>query len=138
MRRKLLLLFVVGLATCVGGSAADTPHIVAKFELLNQTGPIPTTTVFTPKHWGTFQISTIIVQTVASGNGFWNEAFTWTDGGGTQTVVLNSSGNTDLRGSTSKVFALRMNRGKPLRVGTSTVDLPGGQYNLWVVVEQLM
>jgi hypothetical protein len=69
MHRKLMLLFVVAVATCVGGSAADTPHIVKRFHLYNQLGAIGPVTVYTPRagHGGMFRVNTVMVLTVGNG-----------------------------------------------------------------------
>ncbi len=70
MHKRLLLLFAVMLAMCVGGSAGDTPHIVKRFHLYNQSGAIGPVAVYTPKvgHGGMFRVNTFVVTTAGNGN----------------------------------------------------------------------
>ena len=114
-----------------------TPQIVATFQRLNQTGPISPATLFTPKHWGTFQVSLVMVQTVAGPvNGWWNAEFNWTDGGGAESYNPISLG--DARGQDNWIFATRVKAGTPFIFSTTEADSPSGKYNVWIVVEQLM
>jgi hypothetical protein len=64
----LLVMLFGSWSSSLGQNASKPtfPLVIATFQRLNQTGPIPLTTIFIPQHWGTFQISTVIVQTVAS------------------------------------------------------------------------
>jgi hypothetical protein len=48
MHKKLLLLFVLCLLMCAAGSAKDgIPHVVKRFNLYNQTGPIGPIALYT-------------------------------------------------------------------------------------------
>src|SRR5580692_1524033 len=71
MHKKLMLLFAVAVATCVGGFAADSPHIVKRFHLYNQTEATGPITIYTPKlgHGGMFRVNTFILVTVGNGQG---------------------------------------------------------------------
>jgi hypothetical protein len=112
------------------------PQIVARFERLNQTGPISPTTIFTPTHCGTFQVSIVMVQTVAGGNGIWFGTFNWTDGSGSDSTNLQL--DTFQRQSANSVFAARVKAGTPFSFQITESNTPGGKYNVWIVVQQLM
>jgi hypothetical protein len=139
MRRVCLLVVLFG-SWCfsLGQSAPKltVPKIVAAFERLNQTSPISLTKVFTPQHWGTFQVSVVMVETVAGGEGIWNGQFFWRDGGGDEGNGLPLG--TTRRGSVSIIWAGRMKAGTPFEFSINAVNSPGGKYNVWIVVEQLM
>src|SRR6266852_6871269 len=61
-----------------------SPPIVAKGKLLNQTAPIPTTTIFTPVQTGLYRLS--VYGTLTTGaqnsNSFWSYSPVWTDDSG--------------------------------------------------------
>jgi|ERR1022692_1218147 hypothetical protein len=141
MRRTCYLLVMLFLSwtSSFGQSAPKltSPRIVATFQRLGQTGPIDPVTIYTPRQWGTFQISIIIVETVAGGDGYWNPKCFWKDGGGPEESNIILLGTTQ-RGSGSLVFAARVKAKTPLTFSTTVVNSPGGKYNVWVVVEQLM
>ncbi len=135
----LLLVLFWSWSSSFGQNASEPtfPRIVATFQRLNQTGPIRLTTIFTPEHWGTFQISTVIVQAVAGGDGTWSELYKWTDGSGKQEYPFVSL-NSNLRHSNNGVFAARVKTATPFKFGVTASNSAGGKYNVWVVVEQLM
>jgi hypothetical protein len=86
------------------------PKIVATFHRIGQTAEISPTTIYTPKNWGTFRISIVMVGTVAQGTSsdFWAGGVLFTDG-------------------------------KPIKVFVKSYGAEGkSTYNIWVVVEQLM
>jgi hypothetical protein len=95
---KTLCVVALLLATFVftsGSKPADaspvtpvSPPIVAKGKLVNQTAPIPTTTIFTPTQVGLYRISVYMTLTkvdIAS-NSTWWFTMNWTDDGGAESA----------------------------------------------------
>jgi hypothetical protein len=73
------------------GASAPTnyasPQIVARCKLVNQTAPIPTTTIFTPLQTGLYRLSvyaTVLNSGVTGSQ--WNFDLTWTDDQGQQNI----------------------------------------------------
>jgi hypothetical protein len=98
MRRKLLLFFVA-LTLCFGGSARDTPHILKRFHLYNQSGAIGPVTVYTPQrgHGGIFRVDTFTLTTVGNGE----DGYLSDEVGSTNRVGRNRLG------ATTRVLLLR-------------------------------
>lgn len=118
-----------------------TPRIVATFERLGLTAELPPTTIYTPKTWGTFRISIVMVGTLANGtNASWIGAIRFTDGSGPNGPDGFGAGlYTVSRETAVSAFPIRAKAGKPLKFSvTSSGDTSGSKYNVWVVVEQLM
>jgi hypothetical protein len=122
-----------------------TPQIVATFERLGLTAELPPTTIYTPKDWGTFRISIVMVGTVANGqvNPYWEGGLQFTDGAGLnrpsfQTFAAELA--TDIRRTAAAEFPIRAKAGKPLKFSVTSHqgDTSGTKYNVWIVVEQLM
>jgi hypothetical protein len=73
MRKSTLCFLLVLLSSWSAYGQAPTKHkptfpqIVATFQRLGQNGEISPTSLFTPKRWGTFQVSIVMVETVAGG-----------------------------------------------------------------------
>src|ERR1700680_3891972 len=72
MRRSTCCLLVVlfgSWSSSLGQSAPKLtyPKIVATFHRFGLTAELPPTTIYTPKNWGTFRISIVMVGTVANG-----------------------------------------------------------------------
>jgi hypothetical protein len=145
MRRStcclLVVLFGSWLST-LGQSAPKftTPQIVATFQRLNQIGEISPTTIYTPKNWGTFRVSIVMVGTTGNGESaaFWSAKIDYTDGAGDTNFLegdlLTSTPQTD-----GVQYPIRTKAGKPLKVSVTSVgNTSGSKYNVWVVVEQLM
>ncbi len=67
-----------------------SPLIVAKGKLVNQTAPIPMTTIFTPNQTGLYRISVYVTLTKSdpSSQSFWNYYVQWTDDAGTEDGYL--------------------------------------------------
>jgi hypothetical protein len=65
-------------------SSPTSPVIVAKRRLVNQTAPIPTTTIFTPGQDGVYRLSAYatITQSDPSSQSYWIWNPTWTDDAG--------------------------------------------------------
>jgi hypothetical protein len=144
MRRATCCLLVVlfgSWSSSFGQSAPKftTPQIVATFERLGQTKEIKPVTIYTPPHWGTFRVSIVMVGTVANhSSNFWSAKVYYSDGAGNKNFV-----ETDLDENTRQTngagFPIRAKAGTPLKISVTPVgDTSGSEYNVWVVVEQLM
>ena|SRR5579872_5855043 len=143
MHRKLILLFVLSLFMCAGGAAKDgIPHVVKRFNLYNQTGPIGPITLYTPKHSGMFRVNTFMVITVGNGNGGAYCGYVgFTDKFGSSQVFATSpycpqtanAGNAET-GTTPGP----MKAGASLKFSVGTAgSWQGAQYNVYIVVEEL-
>jgi len=83
-------------------TTAIGPAIVAKGKLVNQTAPIPTTSLFTPTQSGLFRLSAYATITTPDPNSSssWDYSFTWTDdsglsqGGGERVLCACGNDNT--------------------------------------------
>jgi len=94
-------LLLAAFAFTSGGRSADvsptTPisaPIVARAKLVNQTGPIPTTTILTPAQSGLYRLSVYATMTTSSSSS-WSFTPNWTDDSGaslTTNGVLLSQG----------------------------------------------
>jgi hypothetical protein len=121
-----------------------TPRIVATFERLGQTAEIAPTIIYTPKKWGTFRISIVMVLTETNGfhHNFWTGHVSFKDGAGENAPYFpNDDANlyADLLETGGSEFPLRAAAGKPIKFSvTSEGTTSGTKYNVWVVVEQLM
>jgi hypothetical protein len=123
MRRTTALLVMVfgSWLSSLGQSAPKftAPQIVATFHRLNQAAEIPPTTVYTPKSWGTFRISIVMVGTVANGtsNTDWAGLLQFTDADG-ENVPCDGCGTflplDRLRNSVIE-FPIRARAGKPIK-----------------------
>lgn len=67
-------------------TATISAPIVARGEVLNQSTPIPTTTIFTPTQTGLFRLSVYAYLSTSdvSSNQGWNYTLNWTDGAGAE------------------------------------------------------
>ena len=143
MRRTCYLLVVLfgAWSSSLGQSVPKftTPQIVATFHRLGQTAEIPPTTIYTPKNWGTFRISIVMVGIVATGNGYWAGELLFDDGAGKDNPFdFAAFLNLDIRRTAVAEFPIRAKMGKPIRFQVKSVGAEGSKYNVWVVVEQLM
>jgi hypothetical protein len=111
------------------------PRVVARTILKDKTGDLKPITLFTPKHFGVYRISGVMVVTAQNGND-WYGSITYEDGGGSQQFSFDASGN---KGDYAVgPFVCRDFKGTPIRLSLSTGGDQGGTYNLFVVVEQIM
>jgi hypothetical protein len=148
MRRAtfFLLVFLCGSWSVSLGQHAPkftTPRIVATFERFGLTAPMPLTTIYTPKSWGTFRISVVMVGTVANGtaNPYWLGSLQITDGAGENSpCACDAFLFTQFRETSSGEFAIRAKAGKPIKFSVTAPlgGTSGSKYNVFVVVEQLM
>ena len=97
-------LLLAAFAFTPGSRSADAspttaigPAIVAKGKLVNQTAPIPTTTIFTPTQTGLYRLSVYatVTTTDPSSQSYWNFNAGWTDDAKAESVttILYSTGN---------------------------------------------
>jgi len=138
----LLVLLLLSWSSSFGQNAPKltTPRIVATFERIGLTTGLPETTIYTPKNWGTFRVSIVMVGTVSNQqDGTWSGELHFTDGAGENpypsfTVQLGTS----IPQTAVADFPIRAKAGKPIKFEVSSYIGQGSKYNVWVVVEQLM
>jgi hypothetical protein len=149
MRRSTCCLLAILFGSWLSSFAQSAPRltspkIVATFERIGQTAEIPPTIIYTPKKWGTFRISIVMVGTEASGNGdaAWTGNLQFWDGAGENQppYTYYMELQTDIRETASAEIPIRARAGKPIKfsVGSINGSTEGSKYNVWVVVEQLM
>jgi hypothetical protein len=83
----LLVAFGLVAARSTGLPASPPPPvIVAKQRLVNQTAPIPATTIFTPAHDGVYRLSVYATLTKSdpSSQAYWSFVADWTDDAGSE------------------------------------------------------
>jgi hypothetical protein len=68
----------------------QSPVIVARERLVNQTAPIPTTTIFTPRQTGLYRLSVYMTMSRV-GTAFWGFNFNWSDDGGAESSSMTGS-----------------------------------------------
>jgi len=147
MRRAtfLLLFLSASWASSLGQSAPKftTPRIVATFERLGLTHELPPTTLYTPKTWGTFRISMVMVGTVANGasDSEWSTILQFADADNDNAPcdLCGTHLPVDVPRNASTEFPIRARPGQPITFSVvSFGDTSHTKYNVWVVVEQLM
>jgi hypothetical protein len=157
MRKTLLLVLLAASASCFGQSSVPLyPRVVAKVSLTGQTAAIPTTTIFTPKANGLYRISAYGAMTtpVSENAASWSVSFGWTDDAGAEgpvdLMVIQDWAAPPLAfgfcsfapsgGFTSPgcLLVVRDVAGQPLTYSVGTYNNPGGTYELFITVEQLM
>jgi hypothetical protein len=137
MRRKLLLLFVLCLSMCVGGSASDVARIVKRFHLYNQTGAIGPITVYTPNRGGMFRVNAFMVITVGNVEGSVCATLGFATKFGPSRAGVGCMG-TQMTGATNEVTAAVGDKGgNPLTLSVYTTGGVGAKYNVDIVVEEL-
>ena len=110
------------------------PRVVARISLWGKTGPINPITLFTPKHFGVYRISGVLVVTAEADNNLYGY-ITYKDGGGAQQLPFTAFRYTG--DYPVGPFVLRDSLGSPIQLFiNSSGDV--GKYNLFVVVEQIM
>ena len=141
----LLVVLFGSWSSSLGQSAPKftSPQIVATFERLGQTADIPPTTIYTPRKWGTFRISIVMVGIEANGtfNTDWETQVHFTDANGENVPcsVCEVDLALDRRRNSVGEFPIRAKAGAPIKVSvTSQGNTQNTKYNVWVVVEQLM
>ena len=148
MRRAMCLLIVVlGFSCCasLGQNAPklSSPKIVATFHRFGLTAALPPTTIYTPKNWGTFRISIVLVGTEANGQqqSGYEGGILFTDEAGINMPTASTVAvlYTNARGTGVVDFPIRAKANKPIQlIVSASGNTFGSKYNVWVVVEQLM
>ena len=148
VHRRTMLLAAFGLianhSTGLPTAAPKSPVIVKKAARVNQTAPIPTSTLYTPQDDALYRISSVFQLSVPTANnmGIWCPAFNWSDQVGLEQptpevacVVANRQPPFAIEHQT---FTFRVKAGNPItyRV-TNQNDTTGSTYSLYVVVERL-
>jgi hypothetical protein len=167
MHKTLSLLLLAASAICVGQSAVANkavtnnavtyPRVVAKVSLTGQTAVIPTTTIFTPKASGLYRISVYGAMTkpVSENAANWDVSLGWTDDAGAEGAGLMEIEDwyappaafgacvspflsTTEQSPAGCVLVARNVAGQPLTYSVGAYNSPGGTYELFITVEQLM
>jgi hypothetical protein len=140
-------------ALAQGGKSATPPFpsplIVAKGKLVNQTAPIPTTTIFTPIQTGFYRLSVYatVTKTDPSSQSYWNFNMGWTDDAKAVAVnnILYTTGNVSgpfsypnlgTIGGTSAPFEAKA--GTPVTYSVTQDNGPDSSaYSLYYTLERL-
>jgi hypothetical protein len=155
MYKGLLVVAVLVAAFGVAGHSSSArpapttvglPLVVAQGAMLNQSGPIPTTTVYTPALDGMFRLSVYATMTNSSGNGQqWLVNVGWTDdvrqftesgalfGNDNESIPFMTLGAGAPQGA---VIPFKAKAGTPV---TYSVDggPDGSQYSIYYALERL-
>jgi hypothetical protein len=109
------------------------PRVVAKISRWGKTGRIGATVLFTPKHFGVYRVSGVVVVTSQIDNGV-GVLVDFRDGGGSQQLTFEAGGPP---GDYSfGPFVFRDLIGAPIQLFVDSGET--GKYNLFVVIEQIM
>jgi hypothetical protein len=140
MHNKFVWLTTILLTLCVGVSA-QSPRVVARMVLNDQTGAIGPITLYTPTVSGVFRVNTFILTTVAGANSL-TPIISFTDEAGPSQVsacagcllVMDSRGN-----AWTGVVAVYDETGYPLTFSTalSGGGTPTAKYDVIVIVEKM-
>jgi hypothetical protein len=125
------------------GQNTSSPTIVAKIQLLNQTGVVSPTTIFTPSTTGMYRVSTVIVLTQANGTTDSN-AYYW---GQLSFNYVRTPGQADATyplyvtklSASSGVTVVMSSAGQPISFFTTSGggDITNTKYNVYIEVEKL-
>jgi hypothetical protein len=133
------------------GTTSTSPLIVAKRRLVNQTAPIPTTTIFTPAQDGVFRLSVYatLTGTDSSSQSYWQWGSAWTDDAGPQNpqqVYFSPNQDSITSGQFLGLDAIgggllttiEAKAGTPITFTVSQVGGPDNSaYSLYYVLEQI-
>jgi hypothetical protein len=111
------------------------PRVVAKRVLWHKTGGFNPITLFTPKHFGVYRVSGVLVVTVETQNNMYGH-ITYQDGGGAEQLSFSTIPN--VGDYAVGPFVLRDRTGVPIQLEIDKGQYLEGSYNLFVVVEQIM
>jgi hypothetical protein len=120
-----------------------SPVIVATYKRIGLTGKVGPVKLYTPTQWGTFRVSFILVLTKANGNPepYWEGSVNFHDGAGnnSQRYPFGLGLGTEKRHTVSEDLPIRSAPLWPISVTvTPSGDVSNTEYNMFVVVEQLM
>jgi hypothetical protein len=135
-----MVLFAVVLGFCQVTTTKQTenpgfPRVVASISLHGKTGDIKPITLFTPKHFGVYRISGVLVVTTQLDNNLYGSIL-YRDGGGSKYLsfaALPSVGEYPVG-----PFVFRDLFRVPIQLFVNSYGEQGGKYNLFVVIEQIM
>jgi len=148
------LLLGCALALSLGNASTPpavvaSPVIVARGKLVNQTAPIPTTTIVTPAHDGVYRLSAYatITQADSSSQSYWIWNPTWTDDAGPANCngqCYIGAGNTpgqfqlQLGLQLGVVMTIEAKAGTPIAYSVYQQGSPDNSaYSLYYVVERI-
>jgi hypothetical protein len=126
-----------------------SPVIIVKRRLVNQTAPIPTTTIFAPAHDGVYRLSAYATITQADPNSqsYWIWNPTWTDDAGSANCngqCYIGAGNTpgqfqlQLGLQLGVVMTIEAKAGTPIAYSVYQQGSPDNSaYSLYYVLEQI-
>lgn len=149
MRKLKILLIAAIFCFCLnafgqdataGHKRDDNPRIVAKVDLLNQTGPLSPLTIYTPKHSGTFRASTVVIETVACGcSGNYLPQFGLTYRNISFTETFNFTGfYPSLVYPYNGVATMAADAGKPMAFSVpASGNVTGSNYDIHIILEEL-
>jgi hypothetical protein len=108
-----------------------TPQIVATFARVNQTAVISPTTIYTPKNWGTFRVSVVMVLITKNGNNSqWDGLIKFRDAAGKES--LEAVLYTNFLNTAQTEFPFRQRAGEPIQFSvTANGDTSGSKCNVW-------
>jgi len=111
------------------------PRVVARISLWGKTGAIKPITLFTPKHFGVYRASGVMVVTADTEDPLYG-AIICKDGAGAQQLSFGSQGG--VGDWPVGPFVFRDLIGVPIQLSVSAPGYQTGKYNLFVVIEQIM
>jgi hypothetical protein len=128
-----------------------SPPIVARGKLVNQTAPIPTTTILTPSQSGLYRLSVYgtVTQLDTISTVFWDFQPSWTDDSGTPNLLagfyFTENGDSTVQpffwnaeGFSGASVVLQAKAGTPITYTvTQSGALGNGQYSLYYTLERL-
>jgi hypothetical protein len=138
--RRITLCLLAWLTLSLGLSA-QSAQIVKSVRLLNQTGPVPPTTIYTPNYPGMFRVSVALVLTQANGTDSEYEGWVSTKYGQTSGSTIASwyLYVKDLsHGMNGGVTTVMSDAAQPIQFSTNGIgDVTGAKYDVYIVVEHL-
>ncbi len=118
-----------------------SPQIAAKGRLLNQTGAIPTTTIFTPPQTGLYRFSAYSTGPLGSYSGYWYINLFWTDDFGaesnTELMQCACGGYGSVGWPSGTVGTFEAIAGQPVSYSVTSSGATGGSYSLYYTIERL-
>lgn len=118
-------------------SLPSAPAVVATIALYNQTGNVPTTTLFTPVTNGLYRFTAYMAETVAGGTGgAWSLEVNWDDFRGQQGMPVELGCNQVDEAPVTSVSG-EVQAGQPITYNVGG-DNASGTYEVLLTVERLM
>ncbi|MBA2682068.1 MAG: hypothetical protein H0U76_27205 [Ktedonobacteraceae bacterium] len=142
---KTIPIVVLALVLGLNASAQEKhTRIVSQIALAEVANNIPTTTLYTPREDGLFNISGYMVNDnpVPGSAGDWQTSLGWTDSAGTWSfnrwfVLTDTANNSTIQGLGS-VLTIRARAGQPITYAVNGFAVPlGSTYSVYLTVEQV-